>query len=51
MVKNYINYTINFFAQAVNWMSQVYVVEGVSLLYFIIAVALLCILIGGLLVR
>lgn len=51
MIVDYINYTINFFAQAINWMSQVYVVQGVSLLYFLIAVALLCIIIGGLLVR
>lgn len=51
MIVDYINYAISFFAQAVNWMSQVYVVDGVSLLYFLIAVALLCIIIGGILIR
>lgn len=51
MVVDFINYAINFMGQAINWMSQVYVVPGVSLLYFLIAVALLCIIIGGLLVR
>lgn len=51
MIFDYLNYTIEFFAQAINWMSHCYITESVSLLYFIIGCALLCIMIGGVLIR
>lgn len=51
MIIDYLNYTIDFFAQAINWMSHCYITDSVSLLYFICGCALLSIIIGGILIR
>lgn len=48
---NYINWFFTFVADMIAWMNAQYIVEGVSLLGFIMAVALLCIVIGGFLIR
>ena len=52
MVMKYIDFFIDDFLPSIyTFMTTHYIVEGVSLLAFIIAVALLCIIIGGLLIR
>lgn len=51
MVNGYLDWFITFVRDAIAWMTSVYIVPGVSLLFFLIAVALLCILIGGVLLR
>lgn len=51
MVMNYIDWFFTFVADMIGWMNAQFIVPGVSLLGFIMAVALLCIVIGGFVIR
>lgn len=51
MVQNYLAFIVSLFQQAITWMNSSYIVPGISLLHFIIAIALMCIFIGGVLIR
>ena len=51
MVMNYIDWFFTFVSDMITWMNSQFIISGVSLLGFIIAVALLCIVIGGFLIR
>lgn len=51
MIQGYLDWFVTFVSSGISWMSGVYIVPGVSLLFFIISIALLCIVIGGLLIR
>lgn len=51
MVQGYLDWFLTFVGDAVSWFGSVDVVPGVSLLGFIIAVGLLCIIIGSVLIR
>lgn len=52
MVMNYIDFFLDDFMPSIyTFMTTHYIVDGVSLLAFLISVALLCIIIGGLLIR
>lgn len=49
---NYIDFFIDsFMPAAMNFMTSSFIVSGVSLLEFFIAIGLLCIIIGGILIR
>lgn len=51
MVQSYLDWFITFIESGISWMAVQMVVPGVSLLAFLIAVALLCIILGGLMIR
>ena len=51
MVMDYLTWFVSFVGDAIAWMGSAQVVPGVSLLAFIVAVALLCIIVGGILIR
>lgn len=51
MVMDYINWFFSFVSDMIGWMNSQFIVPGVSLLGFLMAVALLCIVIGGFLIR
>jgi hypothetical protein len=51
MILDYLNYSLDFFGQVINWLSNSYITSSVSLLYFICGISLLSILIGGILIR
>ena len=51
MVQQYINWFYDFVGSMITWLNNAYIVDGVSLLAFLIACAVLCIVIGGVLIR
>lgn len=51
MVVSYLDWFITFISSGVNWLGNMFIAPGVSLFTFIIAVSLLCIIIGGILIR
>lgn len=51
MIQGYIDWFYTFVGDMIQWMNNMYIVDGVSLLAFLIAVAILCIVIGGVLIR
>lgn len=51
MIQGYLNWFYTFVADMIAWMNSAIIVDGVSLLGFIAAAALLCIVIGGVLIR
>lgn len=51
MVEHYLDYFVFFVGDSIAALNSFMIVPGVSLLGFMIAVSLLCILIGGLLIR
>lgn len=52
MVMDYIDFFIDeFMPAAVGFLSDSFIVSGISMFEFMIAVGLLCVIIGGLLIR
>lgn len=51
MVVSYLDWFITFITSAVSWLGSQVFAPGVSLFTFIIATALFCIIIGGILIR
>lgn len=51
MVQDYLDWFLTFIVDAIAFLGSCMIVTGVSLLHFIIAVAILCIVIGGILIR
>ena len=50
-VSGYLEWFLSFVRQGIDWMGAQYIVGGVSLLHFIIAVGVICIVVGGILIR
>lgn len=51
MVRQYITWFPAFVADGIEVLSTLTIVPGVTVLHFLIAVAILCIVIGGILIR
>lgn len=51
MVSSYVEWFFTFVREMIAWMGAAVIVPNVSLLAFIAAVSILCIFIGGLLIR
>lgn len=51
MIAGYLNWFYTFISDMIAWLNSAMIVDGVSLLGFMIAVGLLCIVIGGVLIR
>ena len=51
MITGYLNWFYTFVADMISWLNSAMIVDGVSLLGFMLAVAILCVVIGGVLIR
>lgn len=51
MIQGYLNWFYTFVRDMIDWLSSALIADGVSLLGFMLAIALLCIVIGGLVFR
>ena len=51
MIQSYLNWFYTFIRDMISWLDSAFIADGVSLLGFFIAIALLCIVIGGLVFR
>lgn len=51
MIQGYLDWFLAFIGQAVSFLGSCMIVPGVSLFHFMIAVAVLCIVVGGILIR
>lgn len=51
MIQGYLNWFYTFVRDMIAWLGSAQIADGVSLLGFLLAIALLCIVIGGLVFR
>lgn len=51
MIQGYLNWFYTFVRDMISWLDSAFIADGVSLLGFSLAIALLCIVIGGLVFR
>lgn len=51
MIQGYLDWFLSFVSQGISFLNSCMIMPGVSLLHFIIAVSLICIVVGGILIR
>lgn len=51
MIQGYLDWFLTFVSQGISFLGSCMILPGVSLLHFIIAVSVICIVVGGILIR